>query len=178
MNDKIMPIDRGEFYEDPLDDFLQTNNYGEITGGGTMQAQSGEIGYCDIEILIYNGNDYRKVIGDIANILEDLGAPKGSHITIENTKEQITFGKKEGIAIYLDGINLPNSVYEQSDSNVVLEELSKLISYDGDVQRYWQGNTETALYFYGDSFDEMKNAISEFISTYPLCQNARIFQIA
>lgn len=26
LNDKIMPIDRGEFYEEPLEDFLIANN--------------------------------------------------------------------------------------------------------------------------------------------------------
>jgi hypothetical protein len=179
LNDKIMPIDRGEFYEDPLQQLLSANNYGEVTGGGTMQDQSGEIVYCDIEILLYKGNDHKKIIDEIVNKLEALGAPRGSHITIENLKEEhVPFGKKEGIAIYLDGINLPDSVYAQYDSNVVLSELSKLVGYNGEVQRYWQGNTGTAFYFYGHSFEDMKNTISEFISTYPLCQNARIIQIA
>lgn len=178
LNDKIMPIFRGELYEDPLGDFLQANNYGEITGGGTMQKQTGEIAFCDIEILIYAGNDIMKITSEIVNKLEEFGAPKGSHITIENKNEEIKFGTKEGLAIYLDGINLPDRVYQQCDSNFVLSELSKLLDYNGDIQRYWQGNTETALYFYGNSFIVMKKAISEFVSTYPLCQNARIEQIA
>ena len=33
LNDKVMPIDRGEIYEDPLDEFLQSNGIGEVTGG-------------------------------------------------------------------------------------------------------------------------------------------------
>jgi hypothetical protein len=35
LNDKIMPIDRGLTYEDPLDLFLKENLFGEVTGGGT-----------------------------------------------------------------------------------------------------------------------------------------------
>lgn len=143
-----------------------------------MQEQSGEIKFCDIEILVYEGNDLKKIIGEIINMLERLGVPKGSHITIENTNERFYFGTKEGLAIYLDGINLPDHVYAECDSNVVLAEISKLVGYDGEVQRYWQGNAETALYFYGDLFEEMKDAISEFTKTYPLCQNSRIVQIA
>lgn len=177
LNDKIMPIDRGEFYEEPLEDFLIANNYGEITGGGTMQKKTGEIAFCDIEVLIYKA-DLMSVIKEIITKLEDIGVPKGSKIIIENTKEEIKFGTKEGMAIYLDGINLPDKVYEECDSNYVLSELSKLLNYDGDIQRFWQGNTETALYYYGHSFKEMKNYISEFINVYPLCQNARIEQIA
>lgn len=37
LNDKIMPIDRGDIYEDPLDEFLSKNNWGEISGGGTYR---------------------------------------------------------------------------------------------------------------------------------------------
>lgn len=178
LNDKIMPLDRGELYEEPLDEFLRSNNYGEVTGGGTMQAKSGEIVHCDIEILIYDGNDYKKIIDEIIMKFENLGVPKGSFVSIDSTEERIAFGKNEGLAIYLDGINLPDHVYAECDSNVVLKELSRLTGYSGDVQRYWQGNSETALYFYGDSYEAMRNAILEFTSTYPLCQNSRIIQIA
>ncbi|RKP55559.1 hypothetical protein D7Z26_10275 [Cohnella endophytica] len=178
LNDKIMPIDRGEYYEDPIDEFLRKNKYGEVIGGGTMQAESGEIVFCNIEFLIYQGNNEEQINMEIIEMLEKLGAPKGSHLSKESTNEQINLGQKEGLGIYLDGTNLPDEVYAECDSNIVLAELSKLVRYDGEVQRYWQGNTETALYFYGDSFKEMNNAILEFTSNYPLCQNARIIQIA
>ena len=178
LNEKIMPIDRGEIYEEPLDEFLRTNAYAEVTGGGTMQAESGEIEFCDMEVLIYKGNDIEKIITEIISKLEIWGAPKGSHIEIQNTEEKITFGRKEGLAIYLDGLNLPENVYRECDSNFVLSEVSRLIGYEGKVERYWQGEKEMALYFYGDSFKEMKATISEFINTYPLCQGSRIAQIA
>jgi len=50
LNDKIQPIDRGEYYEIGLEKILLENNIGEITGGGTMQHQNGEIDFVDIEI--------------------------------------------------------------------------------------------------------------------------------
>ena len=31
---------------------------------------------------------------------------------------------------------------------------------------------------YGESFEAMRDAIAEFVSSYPLCQNARVVQIA
>ncbi|MDP4145455.1 MAG: hypothetical protein Q8936_13380 [Bacillota bacterium] len=178
LNEKIMPIDRGEIYQDPLGEYLRVNAYGEVAGGGTMQAKSGEIEFCDIEILVYEGNDIKKIITEIISKLEIWGSPKGSHIKIEDTEEEITFGRKEGLAIYLDGVNLPENVYRECDSNFVLSEISRLIGYKGEVERYWQGERETALYFYGDSFIEMRAAILGFVNTYPLCQNSRIVQIA
>ena len=56
-----MPIDRGEIYEDPLDELLKAENIGEVSGGGTMQKKSGEIEYCDIEIEL-NGTEIDKTI--------------------------------------------------------------------------------------------------------------------
>ena len=34
LNEKVMPIDRGIVYEDPIDEFLKERNWGEVTGGG------------------------------------------------------------------------------------------------------------------------------------------------
>jgi hypothetical protein len=52
VNDRIMPIGRGDVYEDPLDEFLKAKGYGNVTGGGTLQELNGEIKYCDLEIEV------------------------------------------------------------------------------------------------------------------------------
>lgn len=88
------------------------------------------------------------------------------------------FGKAEGLAIYLNGTDLPKEVYEKSDVNVVYDTVEKLLGDRGAIQGYWQGPTETALYLYGDSAQEMREAIAGFLASYPLCQRARIIQIA
>ncbi|MBP3967330.1 hypothetical protein [Paenibacillus lignilyticus] len=71
LNDKIMPINRGLVYEDPLDEYLRANSLGEITGGGTMQEETGEIEYCDIEVLISKRN-YKQISSEIMDFLEVL----------------------------------------------------------------------------------------------------------
>lgn len=178
LNDKIMPIGRGDIYEDPLDKFLRANKYGEVTGGGTMQAKTGEIEFCDLEILIYQNQNIELIIDEIITLLETQGAPKGSSLTISKISKEIPLGKAEGLAIYLDGVNLPAHIYSECDSNDVLHELGNLIGDSGNVPRYWQGETETAFYFYGEAFEKMNRAISEFVHAYPLCKGARIVQIA
>lgn len=178
INDKIMPIDRGEIYEDPLNEFIQANGIGEVTGGGTMQLESGEIEYCDIEIRLNEDNMNEIRVKSIIEKLESLGAPKGSKLTIEKTGEKIEFGIKEGLAIYLDGINLDEEVYKSSDSNIVVSEIKRLTNDTSETVRFWQGRTETGLYFYSDSFDKMKNSIQPFIEEYPLCKGARVEKIA
>jgi hypothetical protein len=43
LNDRAQPLDRGELYEDPLDEILKTHDIGEVTGGGTQLGEAGEI---------------------------------------------------------------------------------------------------------------------------------------
>jgi hypothetical protein len=177
LNHLIMPLDRAERYEDPLNEALIQKRFGETDGGGTMQLQSGEIEYIDVEIIL---SDLTGGIPFVVEQLEAFGAPKGSILKIHDSdpSREIPFGKKEGIAVYLDGVNLPDETYATSDINVVIEELNKSLGGKGEMQSYWEGSTETALYLYGDNADEMKQLIGSFMSTYPLCKNARIVTIA
>ncbi len=176
LNARIQPLDRGEIFEDPLDEMLSKASKGEVTGGGTMQSQSGEIEYCDIEIEVLNSDE--PTIDFIKSSLEQIGVPKGSKITVEATESEIEFGTLEGLAIYLNGTDLDDEVYANSDSNFVYSELDRLTEGTGRVYSYWQGSTETALYLYGTSFSKMKSMISELVENYPLCQKCRIEQIA
>ncbi len=178
LNEKVMPIDRGIVYEDPIDEFLKEKKYGEVTGGGTLQEKTGELSYCDVEIKLSTNDIDKLAIADIIDKIESIGAPKGSKLIIEKTKEEIPFGKKEGLALYIDGQNLSPEVYAECDINFVLSEIHRLTNIEPNADRSWQGEKETALYFFGDSFEQMKNSISEFIDTYPLCKGARVVQIA
>ena len=62
--------------------------------------------------------------------------------------------------------------------NELYDEINRLLGDRGDIQGHWQGPTETALYLYGYSADEMKNLIAEPLANYPLCQRARVEVIA
>lgn len=176
LNARILPVHRGELFEDPLHEIVLEKGLGEVTGGGTLQAKSGEIENCDIEIQVNDLNP--KTIEAVKNSLESFGAPKGSKLTTEPSTATIEFGTLEGLAIYLNGTDLEDKVYEESDSNFVYSELDRLTQGKGKVYSYWQGPTETAFYLYGNSYLEMKSLISELVNNYPLCQKCRIEQIA
>ena len=176
INARIQPIHRGEIYEDPLDKILAKSSAGEVSGGGTLQSQTGEIVYCDVEIQVNNSS--AETVELIRSSLEKIGVPKGSKIRVEATDTEIEFGSLEGLAIYLNGTDLDAEVYKNSDSNHVYSELDRLTQGTGKVYSYWQGPTETAFYLYGTSFSEMKIQISELVNNYPLCQKCRIEQTA
>ncbi|MES9990926.1 MAG: hypothetical protein ABW098_03170 [Candidatus Thiodiazotropha sp.] len=176
INARIQPMHRGELFEDPLDQVLAETSIGEISGGGTLQSESGEIEHCDVEIQVYKSDD--KTVNFIKSTMEKLGIPKGSKIHIESKDSVIEFGDLEGLAIYLNGTDLDDEVYAKSDSNHVYSELERLTEGVGKVYSYWQGPKETAFYLYGSSYQEMKSMIAELVDNYPLCQKCRIVQVA
>jgi hypothetical protein len=176
LNARAQPIDRGEVFEDPLDGVLQAAGIGNITGGGTQLGEEGEIQFCDLEISVPEASD--AVLATIRKALEELGAPKGSRLIWNDGANELEFGSFEGLAVYLNGTDLPDSVYEQSDFGFVYEEFGRLLGNDGRVVSHWQGPTETALYLYGRSVETMLSRVRPFLDSYPLCAKARTVKIA
>jgi hypothetical protein len=172
LNLPLMPIDRSD-YEDALHDLLMSAGIGEVVGGGSALKASGEIAYVDIHAKLVDS--VRGVPAMIA-ILEAFGAPKGSLLRVarQNGDEEIPFGKTEGVAIYLDGVGLPKEVYATSDVNYVIEQLNSRLDGLGEMRCSWEGPTQTALYFYGPDAESMKERMSDFLVSYPLCAGARI----
>jgi hypothetical protein len=175
INDRTQPIERGELYEDPLQEMIEAAGIGDVTGGGTQLGSTGEIAFCDIEIRAQDVE--QSTLGAVIEMLEKLGAPKGSKLLIEDRAE-IPFGRLEGMAVYLNGTDLPDIVYQECDSNHVFEQFNRLLGQAGKIHSTWQGPTETAFYLYGASFDQMRRLLSDFIAGYPLCQKARLVQTA
>lgn len=175
LNAKIMPLDRGDRFEDPLNDALMER--GEVTGGGTMQTEAGEIEYCGIDIDLY---DVEQGIPFVTEVLTRCGAPKGSKLQYRVGDEQIEvpFGNIEGLGVYLNGTDLPDEVYRDCDMNLVYQQIDELLGEKGSIQGYWQGPTETALYLYGPDFGLMLGAIKNYIEKTAICQKARLVRIA
>lgn len=73
--DTVLPIERGEKYEDPLDAMLHEQHLGEVTGGGTMQRKDKSIEYVGVDIELVN---LKSALDATRAKLRELGAPKGS----------------------------------------------------------------------------------------------------
>lgn len=175
LNARLQPVHRSEFFEDPLEEVL-VPFHAHVSGGGSLVSKEGEIEYCDIEISTTRSDE--SFVDAVVKALEHLGAPRGSTLHVEAEKRQIPFGSAEGIAVYLNGTDLPDEVYAACDSDFVLSEFERLLGEEGRVLSYWQGPRETAFYMYGRSFLVMKERLAPFLSAYPLCARCRIEQIA
>jgi hypothetical protein len=173
-----MPLVRGERFEEPLQLALEENGYGEVGGGGTLQAsEGGEIVYCGIDVDLF---DLDRGVPFVCDFLARLGAPRGSKLTytLNEVNNEISFGTNEGVGVYLNGTDLPAEVYKNAKVDVVFENFEKLLGDRGEIWGHWRGPTEFALYLYGPSAQEMKARIAPFIAEYPLCQRARVVDIA
>jgi len=165
----IEPLDRGSRYEDPLDDVLRASRLGEVTGGGSHLGKNGEIEFADIEINIANPDDALPLI---ATTLERAGAPTGSEI--RDTKGVLReFGTHQSVAVYLDGVSLPDDVYADLDFDALVETLTDAAG-ERSFHGFWQGDEETGLYFFGRDAEDMLSRIELELRSVPIGQNARL----
>ena len=75
--ESIMPVARGEKYEDPLDAALKKANVGEVTGAGSHLSAAGVVGAVNIDVRL---TDLPKGLPLLKEKLRDLGAPKGTSV--------------------------------------------------------------------------------------------------
>jgi hypothetical protein len=174
LNAKLMPMDRGHIFEDTIDHLLRTLGIGEVDGGGSLLSKTGEIEYCDVEIYFNERPDEDSKEFNI--LLAHICVPKGSFLISRDDKREV--GELEGLALYLNGTDLDKEVYETSDVDHLISELIKALGDEHRYFSYWHGPEETALYFYGRSFDKMKGLIAPIVDVYLLCQKSRLVQVA
>ncbi|MGI9389264.1 MAG: hypothetical protein ACR2O1_04330 [Boseongicola sp.] len=176
LNARVQPIDRGEYFEDPLDEVLKSSGVGEVTGGGTQLADEPDgIEFVDVEIYAKDTSD--EVKSTVITALEGFGAPKGSRLVIEG-QEDTPFGLLEGMGLFLNGTDLPDEVYANSDVNDTIDKLGNLLNGKGEFRGHWEGSRETALYFYGRSFEAMVSCVQDYLDSEPSCDKTRVVQIA
>jgi hypothetical protein len=183
INAPLSPKARGDIFEDRLIERLGESDppLAAVTGGGQMLGPTGEIMYCGIDIDLF---DPQQAPAFICDVLRRRGAPKGSRLeyTLGGKKFAVPFGEAEGVAVYLNGTDLPPEVYESCNINTVIDTLNNLVEPDegggGNVVELWHGPTETAIYMLGVSSPMMQEAIAPFLAEYPLCQRARVAQFA
>ena len=203
---KLRPEDQGELEDAFLDVCEQLNLQADIVGGGSLLDDNGESFESVIEIALAECND--TIIDHIIGFFESTLAPKGSSLTIYepsassidsaiiqdtavedtaldseaepaiNAGRKIHFGHQEGLGLYLNGKDLAPKIYQKYDIRHVFDKCNSLLKGVGMVNSYWQGYSETALYMYGDSYEQMVKRIEPFVSTYPLCNKSKMVKIA
>jgi len=165
----LEPMDRGERYEDPIHDVLEQAGLGRVTGGGSQLSESGEIDFADVEIELANLDN---ALALAVATLEQAGAPAGSEILYEgNVLRQ--FGTTQCLAIFLDGVSLPDDVYANLDFDDVLTQLGNAAG-DNSYHGCWQAAEETGLFFFGTDAEAMFTRTEPVLAALPIGENARV----
>lgn len=171
---KIDPATREKLYENMIDKVLSRKKIGYLDGGGTLVDADGMICECDVELIYYSDCEQ-----EFVELFKKIPCPKGSKLIYGHDGEnEIPVGNLEGLGLYLNGTDLPDEVYQSCDINVLYEKLVVALKDDIAFFGNSRGAKETALFFYGDSFVQMKALIQPIVDTYPLCQKCRIVQEA
>lgn len=152
LNARFQPMHRHDL-EDALDKLLSKKQLGAVDGGGTMMFPSGEVKACDIDLELRDGSE--DTIAELEAIIDALGVPKGSKLlwSASDDDEQMErpAGRLEGMALYINGTELPKEVYESCDINYAIEQMESRMDGIGRLYSWWEGSQNTALYFYGQS---------------------------
>jgi hypothetical protein len=173
---RLLPEDRQYYFGDPLNSVLQKTKFGEVTGGGALMDADKKILHIDLEIEL---EDIAPDVLDlIASTLENLGAPKGSYLHDDDNEKLRDFGKNEILSLGLDGVNLPPEVYEQLNSEQILNDLLLTLDGSGVFQGSIIGLTHTEFLFSGTSYTTMLNRIQGLLNASPWAKGAIIEQVA
>ena len=83
--ESILPEERGSKYEDPLNDALQTQGLGEVSGGGTLLGPpkadgSSEVAAVDIDVDLV---DAERGLPALRAELKKLNPPQGTELSYE-----------------------------------------------------------------------------------------------
>ena len=171
----IQPLDRGDRYEDPLDEALEREGLGGTCGGGSQLSDSCGIEFVDIEIEL---RDLERGLAVTKQILEQQGASKGSVLRYKENGEDktMTFGVSECLAIFLDGVGLPDAVYQSSDINEFAGQINEILESEvaGEIRGSWVGPEETAIFIHGPNAQTIFDVLRPLLDSYPLAQNARL----
>ena len=93
--ESLMPLDRGDKYDDPLLEILESKGIGEVTGGGSSLGEEQADGTRAIEFvgLDVELDDLDQGLPVVRDALEKLGAPAGTevHYTRDGEKLQDEF---------------------------------------------------------------------------------------
>lgn len=171
----LMPIERGEVLEDPLQAILSQSGLGSVTGGGTQLDEHGNVAFCDVEICLDDAAP--RHLEALKTALQMNGVPNGAVLIDDSDGSEMLLEGRDGLSIAIDGATLPDEVYEQCDLEGLLNGFGASLG-DG-VTYYGLRTTEshTTLFYFGGAHADMRAKIADFLASYPLCKNAIVTDI-
>ncbi|MEJ8560464.1 hypothetical protein QTO30_03945 [Yoonia sp. GPGPB17] len=173
---KIGPLERYEFWEEPLEEHLKSVGEGEVSGGGTMMDEDGEIQFSDLELALPDLSDDR--LTQLETAMVALGAPKKTQFLNDDGNTLREFGTVCVVGVGLDGTGLPDSAYEDFDPDTFSDEIVAAL---GDGYSYGGSNAGeryTFFYYHGADDAVMEEKLRAVADSKPIGQSAQFVHLA
>src|SRR3990167_1318268 len=156
----LTPDERNKRYSDPLAAYLEEQEIGVVTGGGTTL---GDRAHPDEKDIIDAGIDIElanldEAIALTKNKLIELGAPFGSKIQYENHEGKFCtepIGELELLHVFIDNVNLGHEIYENIDTQSLHRAFDTALagSTIGEARGSCIWKSEILIYFAGKNAD-------------------------
>ncbi|WP_139212329.1 hypothetical protein [Jannaschia pohangensis] len=168
VNVKVQDFMRQDYFDEPLKRFMAEVGAGQVLRCRSVEgtAQDG-VAYCEFEFLVIA--TLEGTLDSLVSELQKMGAPKGS-LLIDPTgrRRDRTFGKAEGLALYLP---------DNTPIHDLIERLELTLAdsgTDGALFDHWDGPAGQAVYFYGRSYDQMAASMASVLRDGPPYKMSRI----
>jgi hypothetical protein len=81
----------------------------------------------------------------------------------------------QAVLVHLDGVGLPDAVYEEYDLATIEDQLSSAVTRDGtgDFDGNEVGQGGATLFMYGPDAERLFRTVEPVLRAYPLCRGAR-----
>ena len=165
--------DAQKTFIDPLSQQIAAAGLGTITGFDARQISDHEVVGLDIHLGLTNAS--RESLGTIARMLEHLRSPCGSSIRLTDTPgDPVLFGTTEGLELSI-GTDCTPDVDARKD----LAQTCRDAIAEHAVSRGWTKRADqTLFYFYGESFQKMKQSLADALESHPRFSTAALRRMA
>ena len=170
LNMFLLPNERRNI-EFLTDELLVSNELGEVTGGSTFQKKNGEVYKCEIYIRLKDEASFDIFL----DLIKDVNFAKGSRV--ESSNRRVEVGDFEGLALYLNASDLSSDVYKNNNYDEVIADLCETLGEDGAFLGTNIIDKFFILYFYGNSYEIIKEKILPYLKDSPLCEDFRVKQV-
>ncbi len=172
-----LEVEHREEIEEFFAELFEETGLGKIVyGGGISYLENNEVDYCDIDI---DFKDEKSIQAFVDNA-KHFPIAKDSLLVYDEIK--LSIGEKEALALYFDNNKLPTQPSSEEESDPLIELIEELDSaleakeYDFFFS-YFESSEKTALYYYGDSFDEMLDIFKNILTSNLICKEVEIVQL-
>ena len=168
LSEPILPVDRGDRYERPLDEMLRARGLGQVAGAGTsLDETSGEI--VEVEIRLHL-SDLDQAVAAVIHFLAAAGAPKGTRLRVGGREEPC--GTFESLALFIDAAR--NREQPRDWFEPMLQELLDAVAQPCEARHlhsYRDGRL--AAYLYAPDAEGVWRDIEPLVRKHPACRGAR-----